>query len=111
MPRPSPLVWFYAGAAAVGAVVPYAILLPWARVNGFDPGVFFALPFATAPAALFSADLLISASVFLVFATVEARRVGVPGWIAPLATLVFGMCCALPLFLALREARLKRMTI
>lgn len=106
MSRRAPLLWCYATAAAVGAIVPYAILLPWARVNGFDPGVFFALPFATAPAALFSADLLISATVFLVFATVEGRRLGMALWIVPVATVVFGLCCALPLFLAMREARL-----
>lgn len=101
-----PLDLFYAVAAVVGAIMPYAILLPYARVYGFDPATFFALPFATAPAALFSADLLIAATVFMVFATVEGRRIGVPLWIAPLLIVVFGLCCALPAFLYLRERRL-----
>lgn len=105
MPQRSLLFWFYAAAAAVGAVVPYVILLPWAQANGFDTDLLFSLPFANPPAALFSADLLISATVFLVFATVDARRRDIPVWIAPLATIAFGMCCALPLFLAMREAR------
>lgn len=78
----SVLATLYAALAVVGAVAPYIILLPWTRTHGFDPGLFFSLPFATAPAALFSTDLLLSATVFLLFATVEGRCVGVPLWIA-----------------------------
>lgn len=78
------------------------------RANGFDWPRFFALPFASPPAALFSSDLLFAAVVFMLFAVVEGRRVGVrPLWLAPVTIWVVGLCCALPLFLWLRERTLE----
>ena len=90
--------------AAIGAVVPYAILLPWIGANGWAPARFLAAPFATGPAAIFSADALLSALAFLVFVAAEGRRRRMRRlWLYPLVTLTIGLCCAFPLFLAARE--------
>lgn len=90
--------------AAIGAVVPYAILLPWIGANGWAPARFLAAPFATRPAAIFSADALLSAAVFLAFVAVEGRRRRMKRlWLYPFVTLTIGLCCAFPLFLAVRE--------
>ena len=97
----------YLALALIGAVIPYAILLPWAAEHGFDVPRFLEGPFANGPASLFSADLLFSATVFQIFALVESRRVGMRHrWLPAVVVVAIGLCCALPLFLALRERAL-----
>ena len=105
----SRLAAVYAAMAVAGAILPFVFLLPW--LHGGDASVagFFASPFVNGPASVFSADVLWSAAVFMVFAVAEGRRVGVrPLWLAPLMVFVAGLCCALPLFLYLRERALIR---
>ncbi|HEX8442763.1 MAG TPA: DUF2834 domain-containing protein [Allosphingosinicella sp.] len=97
----------YLGLALVGAVLPYAILLPWLARHGLDVTQFLAGPFANGPASIFSADVLFSAAVFLTFVAVEGRRLGMRRlWVPPLIVVAIGLCCALPLFLAQRERAL-----
>jgi len=99
----------YAVMAAIGAVLPFVFLLPWMQRPDASLVAFFAGPFANGPAAMFSADVLWAATVFIVFAVVEGRRAGVrPVWLAPLMIFVVGLCFALPLFLWLRERALMR---
>jgi hypothetical protein len=94
----------YLGLALVGAILPYAILIPWLARHGPDVRSFLAGPFANGPASIFSADVLFSAAVFLIFVAVEGRRLGMRGlWLPPLIVATIGLCCALPLFLAQRE--------
>lgn len=103
------LALFYLAATIVGTVVPYLIILPWFAANGPAFGAFFGLPFVNRPAAMFSADVLISVAVFLVWAEVEARRLGMGArWQPILCICAAGLCCALPLFLARREWALAR---
>lgn len=95
----------YLTLAAVGFVVPYAIILPWFHSHGLDLRSLVALPFSSGPAAMFSMDVLLSAIVFLIWADAEGRRLGMGRRWRPLAAvLVAGLCFALPLFLARREA-------
>ena len=99
----------YFTLAAIGAVLPFPFLLPWLHTHGLDLPLFLAGPFANGPASVFSVDVLWSATVFLIFAIAEGRRAGVrPLWLAPAAVFLIGLCCALPLFLALRERALTR---
>ena len=99
----------YAMLAAIGAILPFIFLLPWLHRHGLDLPRFLAGPFANGPASIFSIDVLWAATVFLVFAVVEGRRAGVrPLWLAPLIVFLIGLCCALPLFLYLRERALTR---
>ena len=102
--RRGALVRFYAALAVVGAVLPYMVFVPWVARHGFDPPAFFRLPFANGPAAIFSIDVLFSAAVFILWQQVEARRIGIGlRWLPPVVTVTVGLCCALPLFLAMRE--------
>jgi hypothetical protein len=101
------LFWAYLLLAAAGAVLPYTILMPWAVEHGWAPGLFVAQLFATRPASIFAADVLLSAAIFLLFAFVEGRRLGMRHlWVQPLVVVTIGLCCALPLFLAQRERAL-----
>ena len=94
----------YAAMALAGAILPFVFLLPWLQGGDASVAGFFALPFANGPASVFSADVLWSATVFIIFAVAEGRRVGVrPIWLAPLMVFLVGLCFALPLFLYLRE--------
>ena len=95
--------------ALAGLILPYAILIPWLGRHGLDVPLFFASLFGSGSAAIFSADVLFSAAVFLVFVAVEGRRAPVrPLWIYPALVIAVGLCCALPLFLAQRERALAR---
>ena len=109
-PRPW-LFRLYVGLAAVGAVFPWFIFLPWVAEHRFAPGLFVADLFATPPAAIFSSDVLYAAAVFILFVIVEGRRLGMRHlWLPPLAVAISGLCFALPLFLAMREKALARVS-
>jgi lysylphosphatidylglycerol synthetase-like protein (DUF2156 family) len=97
----------YAALAVVGAVIPYAIFLPWFAAHGFDPHLFRLELFATRPASIFAADVLLAAGIFILFVVVEGRRLRMRKlWLPPLIVFAVGLCCALPLFLAMRERAL-----
>jgi Terpene cyclase DEP1 len=97
----------YAALAVAGAVLPYAIFLPWLAAHGFDPRLFRLELFATGPASIFAADVLLAAGVFILFVIVEGRRLRMRNlWLPPVAVFTIGLCCALPLFLAMRERAL-----
>jgi hypothetical protein len=97
----------YAALAVAGAIIPYVIFLPWLAAHGFDPHLFRLELFATRPAAIFAADVLFAAGVFILFVMVEGRRLRMRNlWLPPLAVFAVGLCCALPLFLAMRERAL-----
>jgi len=84
--------------AGGSAVLPYLIFVPWVARHGFVRPVFFRLPFASGSAALFAA------AVFLLWQQVAARRLGMARrWLPPLLVTSVGLCCALLLFLAMRE--------
>lgn len=98
------LVAFYLLAAAAGAVVPYAVLIPAIRARGIDVGAFVGGLFANPAAAVFSLDAMMASAVFLALVVVEGRRADMPRlWLYPVLNLVFGLSCAMPFFLAMRE--------
>lgn len=97
----------YAALAVVGAVIPYVIFIPWLAAHGFDPQLFRLELFATRPATIFAADVLFAAGVFILFVIVEGRRLGMRNlWLPPAVVFAVGLCCALPLFLAMRARAL-----
>lgn len=103
------LVWLYGTTAGIGAVVPWALFLPWLREHGPDARLFAGQLFATEPAGIFAADVLLAAAVFLGFAWLEGGRIGMRHrWLPALVVVTVGLCCALPLFLAQREWVLAR---
>lgn len=101
------LFGLYAALAAVGAIMPYVLFIPWLAEHGVDSRLFVSQLFATGPATIFAADVLFAAGVFILFVIVEGRRLRMRHlWLPPLVVFTIGLCCALPLFLALRERAL-----
>lgn len=104
-----PLFAVYAALTVAGAILPYSIFIPWLAEHGANPRLFVSELFSTGPASIFAADVLLAAGIFMIFVVAEGRRLGMRHlWIAPLATIIFGLCCGLPLFLALRERALEQ---
>ena len=101
----------YFALAMVGAVLPYAVFLPWVADHGFDPRAFVSELFSTRIGGFFGWDVIVSAVVLIVFVRVQGARDRVSNaWLAIVATLLIGVSCGLPLFLGLRERSLRAAT-
>ncbi len=97
----SKLRMFYLAMSIIGAAVPMFFVLGWMQTNALT-GLAFAWAANGASTGLMW-DLVISASVFSVFALSEciARRSYFPLVALP-ATFMIGLSCGLPLYLFLR---------
>jgi hypothetical protein len=105
--RRTALFRLYVALALVGAVIPNLLFIPWLAEHGVQAGLFVSQLFATRPATIFAADVLYAAAIFILFVLVEGRRLGIRRlWLPPLLTVAIGLGCALPAFLAMREAAL-----
>lgn len=94
----------YSILCVAGAALPYSQLVPWLGVHGLDATRFAEDMFANGVAAAFGLDVLVSAAALLVFVRVDGRRFCMTWlWLPVLGTLVAGVSCGLPLFLAMRE--------
>jgi hypothetical protein len=88
----------------VGFVVPNTMVIVFASEHGLEPGRYLGNVFQTLPAAQFSLDLTISFVSFVAWASWDGPRAGVRRWwITIPASLLVGLCFALPLYLLLRE--------
>ncbi|WP_420644228.1 DUF2834 domain-containing protein [Candidatus Leptofilum sp.] len=96
---------FYLVMAVVGTVLPWLLFGQFFAQEGLNIPLFVQSLFVNGAAGGFSADVLISIVVFLVWATVDAQKNGVSRWwlIFP-ASFTVGLSLALPLYLYLREA-------
>lgn len=73
-----------------------------------DLPAVMSLAFANPIASSFSADLLVAFAAFIVWSVAEARRIGMRnGWLYPLLGLFIAFAFAFPLFLFMRERRLR----
>jgi hypothetical protein len=95
-----------------GSIAPWFWLLQDPAVL-MSPTLFLQLSFANQIATAWASDLLISASVFFIFAAIELKRLGsaaVSMWILLYIGLTFGigLSCALPFFMYRREQILER---
>ena len=95
---------FYLGMAVVGAVVPWLFFGSFFFENGPDAPLFLRSLFANGAAGGFTADVLLSIAVFLVWSWRDASRNHVSRWwlVLPASCLV-GLSISLPLYLYLRE--------
>jgi hypothetical protein len=99
----------YLALSVLGVVVPYSQFLPFVREHGLDLGLVVEQLFANRVGAFFGLDVVISSVVLWVFVVREGRRTGVRHLWAPIAaSLAVGVSLGLPLFLYLREDRLRR---
>jgi hypothetical protein len=94
--------WLFV-VAVLGAVVPYGFFLPWVLTHGPDIPLLVGGMFGDRISAFAWADVIIAA---LVTAWLGLRMVlggRRRGWIVVAASLLVGVSCALPLYLALRQ--------
>ncbi|MCS3778459.1 DUF2834 domain-containing protein [Tsukamurella ocularis] len=98
--------WFYLPMMAIGTVVPWAQFGGFFAAEGLDLPLFVTSLFPNGAASGFTADVLLSIVVFLVWSSTDAQRVGVRRWWLVLpATCLVGLSLSLPLYLYLRETR------
>ena len=102
----------YFWLCVIGAVLPLSSFLPWFGEHGPDLSLFGAQLFANPISSFAGWDLIVSALVLFVFVAVEGRRLKVkPLWAPVAATLAVGVSLGLPLFLLLREVRLRQIEL
>ncbi len=94
--------------AIVGFALPYYYFVSFVAANGLHFRVFLQQLFATPISSFFAVDLLISCVVFVFYLRREAARYNIgKRWLYIAALLTVGLSCALPLFLYVRESRIR----
>ena len=100
---------FYLILTIVGILVPYAFLMPFIAENGLDMSLLFEQAFETRSAAFFGVGAIISAVVVIFWVLSEGKRLNMKNlWTYILGTLLVGVSFGLPLFLFMREDRMKQ---
>ena len=102
----------YLALALAGAVLPWLANLDYMRAypGGFDIGQFIALANVNPAAQSLSRDLAIGSSAVLIWIVVESRRLRLRGlWLVLLCCFTLAFACGAPLFLYLRERRLREL--
>jgi len=103
--------YVYLGLCVLGTILPNIPLVLWVTDHGLDISRLVEELFANRISAAFGVDVVLSAIVLFVFITWEGKRVGVANvWLPALATCLAGVSCGFPLFLYLRELRLRPTT-
>jgi hypothetical protein len=91
----------------LGFVVPNAMVVVFFVEHGVDLGRYFGNWFGTLPSAQLVVDLVICGVAFIGWSALDGPRAGVPRWWVTIpATLLVGLCFAVPLYLLLRERAL-----
>ena len=111
--RPQPwLQWLYLGLAVAGAVLPWLANLEFIQSYGasFDLVQFVQLANANPAAQSLSRDLAIGATAVVIWMVQESRRLQMRGlaWVL-LCCVSLAFACGAPLFLHLRERRLREL--
>ena len=98
----------YLVLCVLGIVLPYWRFVPWLAANGLNMPLFFHQLFANRIGGFFGMDVLVSAIALLVFVRSERSALSpVERWLPLLAVLAVGVSLALPLFLYIRESKMK----
>lgn len=93
----------------VGFIVPNVLLGIYFADEGADISGYFSLWTDSTPSTQITLDLSIAALAFLVWAALEGPRAQIARWwVCFPATLLVGLCFSLPLFLLMRERKLKQ---
>ena len=88
----------------VGFLVPNAMVVVFVAEHGVDIGRYLGDWFETLPAAQLVADLTIAFLAFVAWTAWDGPRSGVRRWWVTIpASLLVGVCFAIPLYLLLRE--------
>lgn len=104
--------WVYLALALTGGLLPWLANLDFIRTYGspFDLGLFVRLASDNPAAASLSRDLLVGASAVTIWMVHESRRLRMRGlpWVL-LSSVTIAFAFAAPLFLYLRERRLREL--
>lgn len=96
------------GLTIVGFLVPTTMVAVFFIDHGPDVNGYFDAWVQSLPAAQLAADLTIAFLAFVLWAAWEGRRLGMRTWWLPVpASVLVGLCFAVPLFLLLRERFLR----
>ncbi len=104
----------YIALAIIGFLIPNYFVLMHGLESGnwlfwMDVAATFQLGFANKVASAFLSDLMLAVVVFFVWMIPDAREKGVARpWLYCILTMAFGLAFSMPLYLAVREARLNR---
>jgi Na+/H+ antiporter NhaD/arsenite permease-like protein len=100
--------WIYGLLCIPGALVPWYFNVRQMIEGGtFSVPDFFAAGFTSHYAGSLTSDFLIGSTAVIVWMVVEARRLGMRWWAYLLATFLVAFAFACPLFLMMRERRLR----
>lgn len=103
---------FYALAALAGLLLPWYFNLEFAQQTGtlLDLGTFIGQSLSTPASSSLTMDLTVAFVVFVVWSVIEGRRIGLRSWwVYPLLGTFVAFACAFPLFLLMRERRLRQL--
>ena len=106
----TPLMVFYGIFAVAGAVVPWYFNIRYMRETGemLTPQAWVAGGFINPLTGSITSDFLIGTTPVLVWMVVEARRLGMRHWwFYVVTTFLVAFAFACPLFLLMREVRLR----
>lgn len=97
---------FYAICSVLSVIISWGIFSQFLLSGDASVDSFFNQAFSTPVSTLLSSDIIITAVIFLAFARIELKRLGMPAnrlALYALATCSVGICCSLSLFLYQRE--------
>jgi hypothetical protein len=105
------LIALYAVLTVIGTVLPYAVFIPYLAQHGLNLGEILAQATGSTVPLLLTIDIVLSSIVFWDFMWAESKRLNLRGWpLLIIPNLLVGLCCALPLFLLWREAKMHAAT-
>jgi len=100
--------YFYMTLCVLGIVLPYSQLVPFLREHGLDLRLLAEQFFANRISAFFGLDVVVSSVVLWVFVLAEGRRQKMRHlWVYILSNLAVGVSLGLPLFLYMRDRRVR----
>ena len=106
------LIWLYLALAIAGGILPWMANVDFIQSHGasFDLGLFVRMANANAAAQSLSRDLLVGATAVTIWMVSEGRRLQIKGlpWVL-LSCFTIAFAFGAPLFLHLRERRLREM--
>ena len=104
------MIFVYAVLAVAGALGPWFFNLQLASSGGLGLSSFLAGVFANPASSSIGVDILVAATAFNVWMIGEARRLGMKhAWIYVVITFLVAFACACPLFLLMRERKLREL--
>ena len=108
---PASTSYLYALLILLSVVISWGIFSQFLILEDASLSSFFAQAFATPTASLVSSDVILTAVIFVVFAHIELKRLGMPAnrlALYVLITFTVGVCGSLSAFLYQRERWLER---